>query len=331
MSAGLRALLEGVIDYAGLFPPAQLPLEPAFRHYLRYRDCPESWMLGRFIIQAAKLPELGALVKPLPAEAAPLHVSVLGRGGPSLVELYQGLVEDFKAMQRVQAELQGRIAIDGFEVRLAPAVLHVLDGDPKHLRPGEGGPGEPFNVLSMLIDAGKPGVFLEIGLEGDWRHSLVRLLERIDHAGTEGVRSSQVGVKLRCGGLDAAAFPAPEPIAAAITACRDVLVPLKFTAGLHHPLRHYNEDVQTKMHGFLNVFAAGVLAHRFHLDEEQVRQVLEDEDPRHFTFDDDGMAWKDRRVSVGEIKLARQLAVTSFGSCSFDEPREDLRGLGLLG
>jgi hypothetical protein len=75
---------------------------------------------------------------------------------------------------------------------------------------------------------------------------------------------------------------------------------------------------------------AGVLAHRCHLGEEQVRQILEDEDPKHFRFDDAGLAWHDYRASLGEIKLARQLAVTSFGSCSFDEPRDDLRALGLL-
>ena len=182
----------------------------------------------------------------------------------------------------------------------------------------------------MLIEAGKSGVFLELGLEGDWRKSLERLLDRIDHAGGEGARSSQVGVKLRCGSVDPTAVPSPEQVAAVITACRDVLVPLKFTAGLHHPLRHDGADGNAKMHGFLNVFAAGVLAHRFHLDEDEVQKVLEDEDARHFTFDDDGGRRHDRRVSVGEIKLARQIAVTSFGSCSFDEPRQDLRKIGLL-
>lgn len=317
MSASLRALLEGVIDYAGLFPPAQLPLEPAFRNYLQYRQEPDRWMLGRFIIQAAKLPDLGMLVKDLPADAPPLALSVLGRGGPTLVEFSQGLVDDFKTMQRFQAEFPGRGVIDAFEVRLAPSVLTGFDG-------------ERFNLLWMVIEAGKSSVFLEVGLDGDGRKNLALLLDRIDRAGAEGARSSQVGVKLRCGGLDAAAFPSTEQIAAVIIACRDALVPLKFTAGLHHPIRHFNAGVNTKMHGFLNVFAAGVFAHRFHLAEDQVRQILDDEDAKHFRFDDDGMTWKDYRASVGEIKLARQLAVTSFGSCSFDEPREDLRGLGLL-
>jgi hypothetical protein len=318
MSAGLRALLEGVIDYAGLFPPTQLPLEPALRNYLKYRQEPERWMLGRFIIQAARLPELGALLKGLPGEA-PLPLSVLGRGGPTMAEFSNGLVDDLKAMKDFHSNCPGRALIDGFEVRVAPLVLPELENL-----------AQPRNLLSILIVAGKSGVFLEVGMEGDWRRNLDRLIKRIDRVRTEDARSSQVGVKLRCGGLEPAAFPSPEQVAAVIIAARDALVPLKFTAGLHHPIRHYHESVKTEMHGFLNVYVAGVLAHRCHLAEDQVRQILEDDNPAHFRFGDDGLAWQDYRASVGEIKLARQLAVTSFGSCSFDEPRDDLRELGLL-
>jgi hypothetical protein len=275
-------------------------------------------MLGRFIVQAAKLAELGALLKGMPGEP-PLPLSVLGRGGPTMTEFSDGLVDDLKAMKDFQSTFPGRALIDGFEVRISPLVLPELENL-----------AQPRNLLSILIVAGKSGVFLEVGMDGDWRRNLERLITRIDRVRTEDAHSSQVGVKLRCGGLEATAFPSSEQIAAVIIAARDSLVPLKLTAGLHHPVRHYSESVQTKMHGFLNVYVAGVLAHRCHLSEDQVRQILEDEDPKHFRFGDDGLAWQDYRASVGEIKLARQLAVTSFGSCSFDEPRDDLRTLGLL-
>ena len=35
-------------------------------------------------------------------------------------------------------------------------------------------------------------------------------------------------------------------------------------------------------------------------------------------------------LSLGEVRHARQRHVISFDSCSFDEPRVDLRRLGLL-
>src|SRR5271166_5986544 len=58
MYASLRALMTNVIDYAGLFPPAQLPLDQALRNYASYREGPDAWMLGRFVCPAAKLAEL---------------------------------------------------------------------------------------------------------------------------------------------------------------------------------------------------------------------------------------------------------------------------------
>jgi len=56
----LRALLENLIDYAGLFPPAALPMAEAVENYARYRDSAESWMLGRFVVPAARLHECSA-------------------------------------------------------------------------------------------------------------------------------------------------------------------------------------------------------------------------------------------------------------------------------
>ena len=42
----LRALLAHAIDYAGLFPPANLALEPALKNYAEYIRTPDAWMLG---------------------------------------------------------------------------------------------------------------------------------------------------------------------------------------------------------------------------------------------------------------------------------------------
>jgi hypothetical protein len=144
-----------------------------------------------------------------------------------------------------------------------------------------------------------------------------------------GKKAPTSGFKLRCGGVNAAAFPSCEQVAFVIAACRDAKVPLKFTAGLHHPVRHFNAGVQTHMHGFLNVFVAGVLAHARGLSEEQLRPILGEEDAKEFAFDDAGLRWKDWQATTDEIAAARRI-VTSFGSCRFDEPRNDLRALGWL-
>ena len=105
---------------------------------------------------------------------------------------------------------------------------------------------------------------------------------------------------------------------------------MKFTAGLHHPLRRFDESVGTTMHGFVNVFGAGILAHAQRLSEDQIRAIVEDENPGSFDFTKDDFRWKDFRATTEEIADARRQAVISFGSCSFDEPREELRKLGWL-
>jgi hypothetical protein len=84
------------------------------------------------------------------------------------------------------------------------------------------------------------------------------------------------------------------------------------------------------VHGFLNVFVAGVLAHARGVGEDTLREILVDERAENFAFDDDKLRWKDYTASLAEIERARVQLVKSFGSCSFDEPREDLRNLGLL-
>ena len=83
------------------------------------------------------------------------------------------------------------------------------------------------------------------------------------------------------------------------------------------------------MHGFVNVLGAAELAAEYQWDEQQTSEMLEDENGASFSFSDDSFAWREWKIVTEQIKARRKL-VTSFGSCSFDEPREDLRALNLL-
>ena len=57
MTDSLRALVSNIIDYAGLYPPAGLPLAEVLERYRRYRASAQSWMLNRLVLPAAKLAE----------------------------------------------------------------------------------------------------------------------------------------------------------------------------------------------------------------------------------------------------------------------------------
>jgi hypothetical protein len=73
-----------------------------------------------------------------------------------------------------------------------------------------------------------------------------------------------------------------------------------------------------------------MLAEIHAMTPEQVQAVVEDEDAAHFSFRDDGFRWRDWSISMEQIINLRQTRMTSFGSCSFDEPREDLKRLGWI-
>jgi hypothetical protein len=84
------------------------------------------------------------------------------------------------------------------------------------------------------------------------------------------------------------------------------------------------------MHGFVNLFAAAALARVADLDEAGIASILAEEDPTAFRFEDEALSWREHRVPADGIRAARRTFAVSFGSCSFDEPREDLTALGLL-
>lgn len=54
----LHALLEHLVDYAGLFPPAALTMQDAVRNYARYREGEQAWALGTFVVPQARVPEV---------------------------------------------------------------------------------------------------------------------------------------------------------------------------------------------------------------------------------------------------------------------------------
>jgi hypothetical protein len=310
MPDSLRTLLTGILDYAGLFPPAQLPLEQAVRSYAQYRQEADHWMLGRFICPAARLADLAALLPTLQTGAAPWPLSVLGRGGASRADFRAGLDADLRDLAAFRQAHAGLATVDVLELRL-PA-----DADAELV-------GETVTRLEAL--PASVACYLEVAPGADWEMRGAAIIAAL--ANSRGSRL--LGFKLRCGGLEASAFPSAERIAFVLQRCAEHAVPLKATAGLHHPLPRFDSALQATMHGFLNLFAAGVFRSLGPVEAQTLVQLLHDDQPGHFAFTD-GLRWQELRATPEQIARARQSDVVSFGSCSFDEPREDLRELGWL-
>src|SRR5690242_14389731 len=77
VSSALRALLNESIDYAGLFPPAKLALEPAIMNYAAYLRSDESWMLSSFVLPATQFSAVTSYFSRFDPQH-PLRISALG-------------------------------------------------------------------------------------------------------------------------------------------------------------------------------------------------------------------------------------------------------------
>jgi hypothetical protein len=79
-------------------------------------------------------------------------------------------------------------------------------------------------------------------------------------------------------------------------------VAFKAMAGLYHPVRHFDETVQTQMHGFLKVFGTSVLVYGLQLNEATIETILAEEQIDAFSFDVTGFGWENKRVSLNEYR-----------------------------
>jgi len=300
-AASLRALLTRAIDYAGLFPPCSLELGPALKNQAEYVRSTDAWMLSTFVLPIAKFEDAAGLGS-LFDKQHPLRVSALGakteNTGDFLAEV-RNAADKIRSFQKQHGDVVSVVQLE----MLAPANVDLAK----------------LNEAAGLLSDLKLQTFWETAAES--AEQTIALVAR--------AKQPAFGYKLRTGGITADAFPNSVQISRAILASTKHHVPIKFTAGLHHPVRKFRDEVKTEMHGFLNVLGAGVLSAEHHWEEAQTIEMLEDQRTESFEFHDTVFAWREYEITLDRIK-ARRKFVTSFGSCSFDEPREDLRALNLL-
>lgn len=322
--AGLRALIGNSLDYAGLFPPASLTLEAAIKNYARYRLSSEAWFLSRFVCPVNRLAELDPYV-PLFAKSAPLLVSALPMPAATWREMMARLDESLHLMMRFQHGHQPRVNTDSIEIAL-PADLTEMVGWI-----------ETRGLIQAVAEAVELSGLAEVTpffevTANDWMAQTNRAIKEIarHNSAWKGVRCRPAALKLRTGGVKVEAFPPIDRVAFVIDTCRATGVRFKCTAGLHHPVRHFDESVGTTMHGFLNIFGAVALLQARALFATDLPSILQDEDVSHFKFDESGFWWSGMHAAVEQVSEARRDVIVSFGSCSVEEPLEDLRGLGML-
>jgi len=307
----LQNLIRGAVDYAGLFPPAGLPIDEVVANYATYLDSDERAMLGRLIIPAMKLAELekaaGGLF-PTTENKPPWRISAL----VPPIEQQSGVIDSQKfdtALAAIETfnknhirESAGRAVVDAIEVN-TPSIA-ILN--------------ETMDRLPAAVNA-----FLEIPHKSDPGESLQSL--------AQSQNDKHVFAKIRTGGVTAELIPSTKEIARFIATCVRHGVGFKATAGLHHPIRGdyrltYEEDsAAAMMHGFLNVFFAAVIAFEHKISDVRIEEMLSNTSPGRFVFTEETLAWDDLEVSADHVAEIRDRSVISFGSCSFMEPTRELQ------
>ena len=303
VSASLRALLNHAIDYAGMFPPCDLPLEPALQNYAKYVRSREAWMLNGFVLPVGQFDAAIKFVSKFDP-SRPLRVAALGPKTTSVDAFLTALASAATAIRSFSRYETDLVLISHLEMLLPDDV-------------------DSTSLKKARAIVGELPVFWEAPPErADQTIALIAGHNSDNDTAT-------FGYKLRTGGVTADAFATSAQIARALVTAATHQLPIKFTAGLHHPTRQFRDEVKTKMHGFLNVLGAAVLAPEHQWDADQTVMMLEDEDPGSFSFTDDFFAWRDWKIDTERLRYRRKF-VKSFGSCSFEDPRDDLRALGFL-
>lgn len=316
----VHALMSGLIDYAGLFPPAKLSMAASVEQYATYAASPESWMLGRFILPVSRIEEF----RKAAATHLPRAHDENAPGGWPISAIIDGDLDEnldsiFAFNHEHQNPARGLAVIDAAEIKV-PFAADGLTPDAEFIDDAvERIPEEIYPFFEIPILAAKPGDPVP-----DPRGCISAL------AGAESA------AKVRTGGLTPESIPATRALAAFLVACHAAEVPFKATAGLHHavraqhPLTYEPGCPRSVMHGFLNVFtaAAMLLAHR--IDEPTVQRILDETNPRRFAFSEGALTWDRLTIDTMQLERARELFALSYGSCSFTEPVEELRALGVI-
>jgi hypothetical protein len=300
-----RILFEGLVDYAGLFPPAALSMPQVVRNYAHYRAGGTGWMLGRFVCTASALELFSEKADPLlprDAGAIPWRLSVTGTGDLAADLAH---IAAFNERHRVCFEECGAVA-DAYEVKANSAadIARIAQSTPTDLT-----------------------TYIEVALDDT-------LDAKLDAVAAAGRRA-----KIRTGGTTADAIPTSANVVRFLRGCIARELPFKATAGLHHPitgpyrLTYEPEPPVGRMFGFLTVLLATALLGNGGSDADAIA-LLEETDAEQFDVNDIHLAWRGPEgvvtFSRDTLLAVRTRALVSIGSCSFTEPVDESRALGWI-
>lgn len=282
--ASATALLTGVVDYAGLFPPAALAMADAVAEYHAARAEGHAWMLGRFVVPAARLQELAAALTALPAGRPEWRVSAIVRDGSD--GDVAAIAEFNNALSRHHAR------VDAVEAK--PAALDGIDW------------------LAAQFGAGID-LYVEVAPGPD----VDRWLGRVAARGLRAkVRTGGVTAEAFPTADALAAF-----LAATVRhkVTFKATAGLHHAVRGAYRLTYEPGAAEAPMYGYLNVLLA-TAALRAARPIATAEALLRMTDASSLVFAADAVRWGAESFPLSMLRDTRSHHLVSFGSCSFQEP-----------
>lgn len=315
------ALLGGAIDYAGTFPPAALSLENAIKRASTWRlQGKHPWLMNKVVLPVGDIKKLSSsFLYEHGADGSPWLFAALGTPcqSESPGDFYKTVEWDLRELRRCREKWfysSCRQDVVSYETKLPPSVLANSSSQ------------SVYDFISPVLDrtahlaSNEIGDFyFEVSFDCDWKQNI----ENVSKALTQWLEENEEldlipGLKFRTGGNY---VPSSVQLAQAILSTTSHGLRFKATQGLHHALSH-GQDF-----GFVNLFAALCFAQGYGPQEfglSQIEECLLDSKKESFDFKKESFSWNNFSMTNEEIEVARRSHGATFGSCSLDEPDEDL-------
>ena len=296
--ASLRVLLENTVDYAGLYPPASLPMSDAMRNYAGYLEPDMRWMLGKFVLNVNQLGGFAETLTPNP--------SPIGRGEPWVLSVLLAKPDDLEQLSRLDSSVA---RIGSFEVKAqtpedVTAWARALAGRLETVYVEIAGSGNLERMTHAIRDAGLCAKIRTGGVTPDAFPAAEAVLDFL-----EACHSLNVAFKATAG--------------------------LHHPLRGEYRLTYEPTSVCGTMYGFLNVFLAAAFVKSGR--PEAAQAVLLEANPRCFSFGEDTVSFTSGNpgekshvqngvLALQQLRGAREF-LHSFGSCSFTEPTQELQSV----
>lgn len=323
MVKSLEQLLDTAIDYSGMFPPNELDLREALREYAAFLKSEQKRFLSRFVIPYKELNTLSAFADKKQGLEDPLNLCIAGPDIQTLAEFKNVILTMEQEILKTHSEYPGELRTNILELKLPSKSVITLN------------PEELVKALEAVVLRTAESrllphrVFFELP-EQALNIETTKKIIKVIAAHNKSVLKRKVdnylfsGLKINCGFAYSGTEVTDEYLAEAILFSRDANVAVKFSGDINTAYPGFDKETGAKIHGFINILAASMLAYTQDLNLEETVEVLQDRNPENFVFKDGYMKWRELAAPVMEIKMLRMLSITSFNSSN---PRLALKEL----